>query len=136
MPSRLSPLSSVAATSVVVLGMLAVAVACGKPGEEPLSEATTTSASVKAIGSCATVRDRGTCSEYTSSSRTFSIERSLCGSAHGDFALAACPTTGRMGVCELGEGEVKRYYGPRFTAETAKVDCENTAQNARFLATR
>jgi len=131
-----------AVIALVVVGMLA-AVACSKPnGEEPLSEATMTSASVKSIGSCANIRERGTCSEYTSSSKTFSIERSICGSAHGDFALTGCPTAGRIGVCEIGEGglkdlEVKRYYEGHFTAESAKADCVGLAgEKARFLAVR
>jgi hypothetical protein len=132
-PSRL--LASIAITSLLVVGMLA-AVACSKPGEEPLSEATTTSSAVKAISSCSSLRDRGTCSEYTSSSKNFSIEKSMCGSAHGDFSLTACPASGRIGVCEIGEGEAKRYYSAHFTAETAKADCEKSGQNARFLAAR
>ncbi len=132
----------------VTVGML-VAVACGRPKEEPLGKATTTSAAVLALASCDTIEDQGSCTDYSSRSGSFGVERSLCRSAHGAFRLSACATENQVGTCVVGGAramggamgpEVKRYYdaGPRrFTAETAREDCEKSGGlEGRFLATR
>jgi len=122
--------------AAVTVGMLA-ALACGKPKEEALGQATTTSAaSARAVASCDTVKDQGTCTEYAPASGSFGIERSLCRSAHGDFRLSRCPERGRVGSCVVGDEEVKRYYEGGFTAETARSDCEKTGLEGRFLAAR
>jgi len=125
--------------AAVTVGMLA-ALACGKSKEDPIGP-TTTSAEVRALASCDTVTDQGTCTDYSSPSGSFGVERSLCRSAHGDFRLSACPSRGRVGTCVVADGEVKRYYEGRehgFTAETAKADCERDGSGVegRFLAAR
>lgn len=124
--------------AAVTVGMLA-ALACGKPKEEPLSQATTTSAAVRALASCETIEEQGTCTDYSSSSGSFGIERSLCRSAHGEFRLSACPTRGRIGSCVVEDGELKRYYeggDHGFTAASARADCERSGLDSRFLAAR
>ena len=131
-------MSAFARTSLVVaavtVGMLA-AVACGKPKEEPFGR-TTTSAAVAALASCDTTSDQGSCTDYTSASGSFGIERSLCRTAGGEFRLSACPTSRRVGTCLVAEGEVKRYYAGTFTAETAKAECGKSGFEGRFLASR
>jgi hypothetical protein len=123
-----------AAVALVVAGMLAV-VACAKPNEEPMSQTTRTSASVRALASCDTTAEAGSCTDYSSASGSFQLERSLCRSARGGFALAACPSAGRIGACLIEESEVKRYYAGEhgFTAETARADCEQNGVKGRFL---
>ncbi|MDF2697670.1 MAG: hypothetical protein K0S65_6053 [Labilithrix sp.] len=128
--------------AAVALGMLA-ALACGKPKGEAVST-TATSAAVLSLASCDTVREQGSCSDYSSSTGSFGVERSLCRTAHGDFRLAACPTQGRIGSCIVGlgqTGETKQYYGGEhgFTAETARADCAQNGRDpleARFLTAR
>lgn len=120
------------------------ALACTQPKEEPLGAATTTSAAVRALASCDTVGERGSCFDYASATGSFGVERSLCRSAGGDFRLSRCPTEGTVGSCVVAEGEVKRYYRRGvergFSAESAKADCEaspnaNGRRGGRFLAT-
>jgi hypothetical protein len=132
--------------AAVTVGMLA-ALACGKPKGEAVST-TATSAAVLSLASCDTVREQGTCSDYSSSTGSFGVERSLCRTAHGDFRLATCSTQGRIGSCIVGlgqsqsqEGETKQYYGGEhgFTAETAQADCAQNGRaplEARFFAAR
>ncbi|MBX3205542.1 MAG: hypothetical protein KF764_10775 [Labilithrix sp.] len=123
----------------VTVAMLA-ALACSRPTEEPLSATTTTSAAVRALASCDVVRDQGTCSDFSSASGSFGVERSLCGSAHGDFRASACPAAGQVGSCVVADGEVKRYYAGSgehgFSAESAKADCEQSGLAGRFVAAR
>ena len=132
-------MSAFARTSFIVaavtVGMLA-AVACGKPKEEPLGQPTRTSAAVAALASCDATMDRGSCTDYASTSGSFGVERSLCRTARGEFRLSACPMSSRVGTCLVAEGEVKRYYAGAFTAETARADCEKHGLEGRFLASR
>ena len=140
--SPMSPFARCVSTvSAVTLAVLA-ALACTRPKEDPLGPATTTSAAVRALASCDTVGERGTCFDYASATGSFGVERSLCRSAGGDFRLSTCPTEGTVGSCVVAEGEVKRYYRSTvergFTAESAKADCDanaNGGPGGRFLAT-
>ena len=134
--------------AAVTVGML-VALACGKPNEEAIARTTTTSSAVLALASCDTIEEQGSCTDYSSRSGSFGVERSLCRTAHGAFRLSACTTAGQVGTCvvggptaqagQAGQAEVKRYYDAgarRFTAETARADCEKSGLEGRFLAAR
>lgn len=117
------------------------ALACGRSNEtkeEPLSQTTTTSAASVQIASCDMIGATGSCSEYSSlaSSNPFGVERALCRGSRGDFITKACPSIGRIGSCDLGHDEVKRYYTGEhgFTAETARLDCEENGQRGKFIA--
>jgi len=37
--------------------------------------------------------------------------------------VASCPTENVVGTCNAGFGMLGNYYGPKWTAETAKKDC-------------
>ncbi|MCW5835653.1 MAG: hypothetical protein KIS78_24850 [Labilithrix sp.] len=130
------------AKSFVTVGAVTVAMlatlACSRPKEEPLGATTATSAAVRALASCDVVAEQGTCSEYSSATGSFGVERALCRGARGDFRVAACPSAGRVGSCAVADGEVKRYYAGAhgFTAESAKADCEQSGLAGRFVATR
>ncbi|MBX3199730.1 MAG: hypothetical protein KF894_16460 [Labilithrix sp.] len=128
---------SLVTVGAVTVAMLA-ALACGRPKEEPLGATTTTSAAVRALASCDVVGQQGTCSDYSSVSGSFGVERALCRGARGDFRAGACPAAARVGSCVVADGEVKRYYaGPRgFTAESAQADCEQSGLAGRFVAIR
>jgi hypothetical protein len=136
--SSLSPtvLSKSALTVTAVTVAMLVAVACAKPKEEPLSQMTITSAAVRALASCDTIAETGSCTDYSSPTGSFQLERSLCRSAQGGFALNSCPSAGRIGACAMEESEVKRYYaGERgFTVETARKDCEQSGLKGRFVS--
>ena len=109
-------------TGALSLAMLA-AVACGKPGPEPTSKATTTmAASIAPKANCDARTTQSTCSEFPER-QSFGVEKSLCEAQHGKFALGGCPTNDQVGLCSLSDGETKRYYGPT-TRDQAKSDCE------------
>src|SRR5687767_5525559 len=93
------------AVAAISLAMLA-AVACGKPGPEPTSKATTMAASLGAKASCDTRSARQTCSEFPDR-HSFGVEKSLCEAMHGKFALGACPSSEQVGGCSLSDGETK-----------------------------
>jgi len=122
------------AVAAVSTGMLA-ALACGKPKEEPLARTTTTTGgAMRALASCDAENDRGTCTDYSSVSGNFGVERALC-RGRGDFRLKACPARGQVGSCIFEEGEVKRYYegGEHgFTPDAARADCERSGPARRF----
>ena len=42
--------------------------------------------------------------------------------------VPACPTENVMGTCDAGFGLLGNYYGPKWTAETAKKDCAAAKQ--------
>jgi hypothetical protein len=115
-------MKGIVAVGAISLAMLA-AVACGKPGTEPTSKATTMAASLGAKASCDTRPAQRTCSEFPDR-QSFGVEKSLCEAMHGKFALGACPSSDQVGLCSLSDGETKRYYAPK-SREEAKADCES-----------
>src|SRR5688572_30188266 len=121
-------IKSALTVAAVTVAMLA-AIACGEPKASAESGATITT-TAHGLASCDTRREQGSCVDYTSSTGSFGVERSLCRSAHGDFRTNAnCPVVGQVGSCVVADGEVKRYYaafGHGFTAESAKADCEES----------
>lgn len=123
---------------LVTVGML-LAVACGKASsDDGPGETTTTAAALGAKASCDRTIGEASCDEYRTGT-SFGLERSLCEGKKGRFVLAACPAEGRVGACELGGGEVKRYYataasGRAFTPAEAKADCAREAAGGRFVA--
>lgn len=116
---------------------LIVAVACGRSEDPKTSETRTTSASQTVRGaraSCDRTRESGTCEEYKSGT-SFGLEKSLCEGFKGKFAMTPCEARGMVGSCRIGDaqtGEVKRYHESRFSAESAKADCESEIVKGTF----
>jgi hypothetical protein len=114
-----------------VSAAMIVAVACGRSEESKSSEARTTSASLVARASCDRSEESGSCEEYRNGT-SFGLEKSLCEGYKGRFTMTPCSTRGMVGSCRLGEGEVKRYYDSRYTADAARADCESDIVRGKF----
>ena len=124
---------SVSTVSAVTIAMLA-ALACTRPKEEPLGVTTTTSAAVRALASCDTVREQGSCFDYASPAGSFGVERSLCRSTRGDFRLSRCPTAGRRWQLRGRGGRGEAVLSRRASAASPPSPRRPTARGAGLEA--
>jgi hypothetical protein len=122
MPSIRSHVASVG----LVLGLGALALACGKStGAASSSTTTTTSASITIAASCDAISVMSTCMDY----ETESAAREDCPSFGGKVSTSPCTAAGLSGSCAIEGKGIRRYYstGPMpNTTDYASGHCVNS----------
>lgn len=113
-----------------ILGLLlaltapAALTACG--GEEAEAQSAAESSQT---GSCNNVDNLSTCTDLSGEAFTLgeSLQQSMCQAGNGTYASGgACPTAGLVGSCQIGGGQLRRYYSTgalAYDAARAQSDC-------------
>jgi hypothetical protein len=84
-------------------------------------------------GSCNKIAELGTCNDLSGDAFLLGeeMQRSMCTGLNGTYGSAACPTENLVGSCDIGGGQIRRYYSTGtlpFTGETAQQDCTGAYQ--------
>lgn len=113
--------------SVTLLLALAAPLSLGGCGGD--DSAASAQSSSGQTGSCNNVPNLSTCTDLSGDAFALgeSLQRSMCEAGNGTFGSGAgCPSENRIGSCEIGSGQVRRYYstgGNPYEAEAAQSDC-------------
>ncbi|MBZ0115999.1 MAG: hypothetical protein K8H88_03315 [Sandaracinaceae bacterium] len=80
------------------------------------------------IGSCNKIEALSSCTDLSGDAFALGeeMQRSLCEGMTGTYAASTCPTANLVGSCNIGAGQIRRYYSTgtlAFTAQSAQEDC-------------